>query len=144
MSQKSITALLKAQILDSGLPVQERKKAVRRLPKPSRHFLESLIRDQSFPQDLRRAASRLLVAKIATPRTSKPTSTSPSPTSKLPNVETAIAESNPSVIDPYLWDLVGGVPGCVRGETSSLKAAKEPAQLRKPRTAVLPPEGHHD
>jgi hypothetical protein len=119
MSKKSIPAILKTQILDSGLPVQERRKALRRLSdagRASRRFLESLVRNQSVHVDVRRDASRLLVSKIATP---KPARTSPS-TSELENVET-VTESN--VIDPEIWDLVGGVPGCVRGETS-LKAAR--------------------
>jgi hypothetical protein len=133
MSQKSVTVLLKTQILDGGLPVQERKKALRRLPSPSRRFLESLIRDQSVPQDLQRAASSLLVKLLSTPK-AKPVETSSLPVSEPPQVETADPEETWK-LDPKLAAILSPNP----------LPAKETVELQKiARTAILKPEGIYE
>jgi hypothetical protein len=128
MSQKSVTVLLKTQILDGGLPVQERKKALRRLPSPSRRFLESLIRDQSVPQDLQRAASSLLVKLLSTPK-AKPIESSSLPVSEPPQVETPDPEA--WKLDPRLAEILGPNP----------IPPREPVELGKPaRTGIKKPE----
>src|ERR1700726_928500 len=126
MSRKSLTSLLKLRILDSGLALVDRKKSLRDLPHPSRRFLQRLIENADIPPELRRAASRMLVNLLSAPKAKPIESSSPLASEPQEEVE------SPKVIDPEIWDLVGGVPGCVRGPETAPAKVNEPVELRKP------------
>jgi hypothetical protein len=125
MSQKSLASLLKDQVLDDGLPVQVRKKSLRNLRNPSRRFLEGLIRSPRVPPELRRTASRLLVAKLSPP---KPFISGPSllPTpNPQPRDEKASAHAEVDAMSDELKELLGIIDKHLESPSSEVDESGE-------------------
>ena len=67
MSRKSLQSIQKEIVMNDHTPLRERIKTLKQMECPSVRFLRTIL-DSDAPDGLRRAASRLLAAMLATPK----------------------------------------------------------------------------
>jgi hypothetical protein len=122
MSKKSLQSIQKEIVMNDHTPLRERVKTLKQMECPSERFLRTIL-DSDAPDELRRvAASRLVGLLSAAPKSTTINRTSlpnPAPKPEAPEKKTEVSnQGNVQVIDPEVWDMLGGFnghPGYVRG-----------------------------